>query len=151
MSATFYTWVLMQAAPPTLSTADAANPSAGTLGRDLAMSINTRELLQSGGDLYLTTGLEAIRQAIDLKLRQVQGEWFLNILDGVPYLNDRILGKSTQNFADVEAVFRAALLEVEGVDAVTSLTLAFDRQTRTLAVSWVVKAALGLLKGQTVV
>ena len=130
--------------------AEATDPNAINVRRDLQINLNTRQFVLVNGDLALCTGMTALRQAIDLALKQIQGEWFLNALDGLPYTTD-ILGKNTQKLADIEARYRARLLAITGVDSVTSLQLVYDGSSRRLTVTWVLTSAFGQLKGLTVV
>ena len=78
-------------------------------------------------------------------LRQLAGEWFLDLDYGLPYF-EQILVKNP-NLPSVQDIFRRAILSVKGVSSVERITLSLDTTQRTLSVSWVVLTDLGLLVG----
>ncbi len=109
------------------------------------------------GDLRMTTGVEAVMQGANIRLRQVAGEWFLNLARGVRYFErdgvaarDAILG---QKFDRAKAIreFRRALLgdvslgieAVPGIVELLALDAKFDGKTRTLTVTWQARTEFG--------
>lgn len=105
--------------------------------------------LTADGDLYrgatsmeLIAGLDAVVQAVRVRLLFYRGEWFANLDAGVPYLErdgvaaaDALLGQHF-NRAKAEAAFREAILDTPGIVEIKSLVVAFDGATRTLSVTW---------------
>jgi hypothetical protein len=78
-------------------------------------------------------GAEAVAQNVRSRLLLLQGEWFLDINAGVPYLQ-----KITVRPADLAftaAVLKQTILETDGVAEVTSFDLAMDQVARKLTVS----------------
>lgn len=102
---------------------------------DLKLNGN-RDLDLTAGAAILIDGASRVRQGIGIALRLWRGEYFLDSDAGVPYLTD-ILVKNP-NRSSIEAVLRAAIREVEGVDSIDSLTVTIDREARTLAVAFTV-------------
>jgi hypothetical protein len=113
------------------------------MAEDIAMNINTNDLVLQDGDLMLIDDAERVAQQILISLRFWYGEWFLNTSDGVPYL-EYILIKNP-NIAHVRQVLTEAIEQVEGVQSVDNMTIDFDRQGRRLAVDYAVTTNYGLI------
>ena len=113
------------------------------MAEDIAMNINTNDLVLQDGDLLLIDNAERCAQQILISLRFWYGEWFLNTTEGVPYL-EYILIKNP-NIAHVRQVLTEAIEQVEGVQSVDSMTIDFDRQGRRLAVDYAVTTNYGLI------
>jgi hypothetical protein len=60
---------------------------------------------------------QAVAQAVRTRLLLEQGEWFLNVLEGTPYLQS-ILGRHT--LATVDRALRARILQTPGVTGIVS-------------------------------
>jgi hypothetical protein len=115
-----------------------------SVARDIALdSSGDWEVLASTGDLRLVSDEEAIVQAVGIALQFVRGEWFLDLEFGVPYFQDVLIKNPSPDV--LHSVFRAAILGVKGISAVTSLVLSLDRATRTLSVTWSATSDVGLL------
>lgn len=78
------------------------------------------------GRIVLSTGADAARDRIYTALSINQGEWFLDAEKGMPYLGaDGILGgKKTE--AEVGAIIRREILNVDEIDRVISLSIDQD-------------------------
>lgn len=111
--------------------------------RDLKLDI-TGDFAIVNGDLVLTSGLDAIRQSLMIRLEFFQGEWFLDITAGLPYLQE-ILGVKNPNPNVLDAVFRKAILATPGITSINTLTITLDRATRRATVALSVNTDLGLL------
>lgn len=93
------------------------------------------DLNLTDGQFTLTDpGVVAIVQHIKTRLQFFQGEWFLDLREGLPWFQE-ILVKGP-NIPRVRALLRAAILETPGVSLVDQLDLALDTSTRTLTVTW---------------
>ena len=99
-------------------------------------------------DVKPITGAARIAQALGIRLRCWQGEWFLDTLHGVPYV-DSVLGK--QNPTLVTAVFRAQILSVQGVQRINNLELSIDPETRALSVVTKASSVEGLAEATIVI
>lgn len=105
--------------------------------------------LTDDGDLYRGTtrmemiaGIDAVVQAVRVRLQFYRGEWFADLGAGVPYLErDGVPASAAllgQHFSRAKAVaaFRAAILDTPGIVEILSLVVAFDGATRSLSVTW---------------
>lgn len=112
--------------------------------------------LDEDGDLIIplryVRGLAAVRQGILIRVRMFKGEWFLDLDQGIPYLEndsvpeaDALLG---QRFDEQKALsaFRRVISATPNVQSIQSLGVSFEGSTRTLRVEWRVKSALGVVE-----
>lgn len=112
-------------------------------------------LLDSTGDLVVTsdlqwsTGVSGISQGIRIALQLFKGEWFLDLDEGIPYLEregvpaDEALLGAKFNQGRAVAAFRDAIRRAPGVNTIVSLNVAFDRGTRKITASWIVRTEFG--------
>lgn len=110
---------------------------------DIAMDVNTNDIVLKNGDVLLIDNAERIAQQILISLRFWLGEWFLDTRQGVPYLA-YILVKNP-NEAHIKQVLTDAIKNVDGVDLVTNMDLSLNRIKRALTVEYTVKTSAGLL------
>ena len=110
---------------------------------DLAMNVQTGDLVVRNGDLMIVNNGERVAQQVLITLREWLGEWFLKTSDGVPYL-EYILVKNP-NEAHVRQALSEAIQSVEGVKGVTELEFAFNRILRTLTVSYEIDTDYGFI------
>lgn len=115
----------------------------GLRGRDLTFDPVTGDLAVVGGDLTMVSAGAAIAQEVNIRLQFLLSEWFLDITQGVPYLQVVLVKSPT--LAAVKSVLRDEILSSAGIDTITKLDLAFDQATRTLAVTWAATTNLGAL------
>jgi hypothetical protein len=137
--------------PPVYASVDFSSAETGEVTalprvRDLAYDHKTNRFFQSGGDLVLTRDRDAIRQAVQIRLSTILGEWFLATDAGVPWF-DRVLVKSP-NLRAIESVFRQKIETTPGILTVTALSVNFDRRIRKLSVNWTASTDLGELSGE---
>lgn len=101
-------------------------------------------------DLAWTYGVAGIAQDIKIAVQMIMGEWFADVLDGIPYwerdgiVSDRealLGGKYSQ--ARYEQVFRARIIKVPGVATVDEVIATFDTTTRAASVAWSVTTIFG--------
>ena len=105
---------------------------------------DSHDLALVGYDLVMATGIDLMRQRLKQSLLFFQGEWYLDIEDGVPYYQD-ILKKSPDQIA-VEAAFKTAIIETPGVTEITAFALKYDAPLRSLSLSFGVKTIYGNLQ-----
>ena len=110
---------------------------------DLAMNVQTGDLVVQNGDLMIVSNGERVAQQVLITLREWLGEWFLKTSDGVPYL-EYILDKNP-NEAHVRQILTEAIENVEGVKKVTELEFVFNRILRTLTVSYEIATDYGFI------
>lgn len=97
----------------------------------LAIDPITNDLfLRADGNLAIVERAEAVGQHVRQRLKTFEGEWFLDTMVGVPWL-DEVLGRSYDG-ALAEAVIKAEILDTDAVTEITSFSVRFDRRTRGL-------------------
>lgn len=99
-------------------------------------------LLDASGDLDLSKGVSLtedlptyVKQKILARLRFFLGEWFLDRRLGVPYFEKVFVNNPDITF--LTSLYRRIILGTRGVGGLESISLRFDRKTRTLFVSFV--------------
>jgi hypothetical protein len=93
------------------------------------------------GQLVLTTGTDAIRQDLAVRLRWFKGEWFLDRRTGVPWFQS-ILGHKAEDIT-IERIIRRVIQTTPGVEAILSLSITLDSTERELAISFRALATTG--------
>jgi hypothetical protein len=108
--------------------------------QDIYLNPLTHDLdLQNEQMRYITTQDEATRQRLAITLSAFKGEWFANILYGVPYLkNDNnpieLLGKGHKDLLDTE--IQRTILETEGVTGMSSFSSLEDKSSRQVTITF---------------
>lgn len=113
--------------------------------RDIRFDNQTKQFVMAAGGLTFTYDLDAVRQACEMVCNTFQGECFLDLDAGIPWFQ-QVLVKAPQLEA-IKQMLRAKLLAVTGVNAITSLTLNFNKQDRTLRVDFTCNSDFGELTG----
>lgn len=83
---------------------------------------------------FTADNVEAAVQSARLKFQFWRGEWFLDVTQGVPYI-ELVFVKPT-NLPQLEALCRRILRSIPEIDAVPVVSLTHDRETRALTVDW---------------
>lgn len=73
---------------------------------------------------------EAVGQVVQTRLKLWLGEWFLDVLEGTPYLQG-VIGKNSQ--VTSENVLRARILGTQGVKQILSFSSNIDPNNRKLS------------------
>jgi hypothetical protein len=94
---------------------------------------DNHDLALEGGRLVFLTGLDALRQIVKVTFLAHAGEWMLDTGFGVQY-RGRILVKNP-DFGLITAHLRTVAIGIDGVDAVKTLQLQHDPETRELTVN----------------
>lgn len=81
-----------------------------------------------------------VGQAVYTRLKLLQGEWFLDVTDGVPYLQ-KILGKHFGGNPD--AYIKQRILTTQGVTSIVSYSSSFDGNTRLYTVNVTINTVYG--------
>ena len=77
----------------------------------------------SSGGAELVTGLDASAQRLKIAMQSFQGDWFLDLADGLPYFG-RILIKNL-NEGDVQSLYFRQALRQPDVVSVDEISLTF--------------------------
>jgi len=116
---------------------------------DIAMDVNTNDIvLDEDGSIFMIDDAERVAQQILITLRFWFGEWFLDTTDGTPYL-EYILVKSP-NMNHIRQILTERIQSVEGVVAVLSMNLEFNRQERHLTVEYEANTNYGLVTDKVI-
>ena len=99
---------------------------------DLALD-STGDLDFTTNDLVVLSGVDAIRQELQIRYRYFLGEWFLNSEEGVPYFKHIL--KKNANDAQIRAVLLDVAKTTPGVVEVRSYAASLDGPTRVLTIT----------------
>ena len=107
--------------------------------------------LTKDGDLYIGPDgdfkvIDSIRQAIQIKLRWIRGEWCFNKATGTPYM-ESILVKNP-NRAIVEKAIRDQILSVDGVDSIGSISFSVDSKNHLMRCSFIANTTYGEIESE---
>ena len=109
---------------------------------DLALDATTNDLVFESRDLTTVTGIDLVRQRLNVILKLFKGEWFLDADAGIPYFQE-ILKKGV-DLTNVDAILRAEIIGTEDVNRFISYTpVALDAATRTISVAFTVDTVYG--------
>ncbi len=89
---------------------------------------------------FLRDTPETVAQAVVTRLDLWFGEWFLDQIEGTPYVQ-AALGKYTAE--TIEPAIRQRILETENVIAITGFGLQFDPDTRKVNIQATIDTAFG--------
>ncbi|WP_304154230.1 hypothetical protein [Megamonas hypermegale] len=129
-------------------TRDNRNKEGDLLAYDIALNVNTNDLVLQNGDLIIIDNAERVAQQILITLRFWLNEWFLDTRQGVPYL-EYILVKNP-NMSHIRQILTQQIQSVEGVKDIVSLDLDFRRVTRELYVYFEADTDYGLVTERAV-
>lgn len=111
------------------------------------MALGTDFLLTLTGDVDMTNGgstqVVSISQAIQKKFRLIKDEWFADLSAGVPYYEE--VWVKDPEIAHLEQIFKSTALELAEVKSVISMTLDYNKTTRTLLVRFEVDTIEGVI------
>lgn len=93
---------------------------------------------------FLANSPQCVAQAVSTRLKLWQGEWFLDVTDGTPWLQS-ILGRS-QN---PDAYIKQRILGTPGVTAITAYSSTYVGATRKLTVSCTLSTLYGPVAFET--
>ena len=110
---------------------------------DLALNVDSWDLVFHNNDLMMIDNAERIGQQIKITLQFWFKEWFLDTTKGIPYL--QYICVKNPNLQHIRQIFRNAIMSVEGVDSVTELTLSVNAKERILSVTYTANTSAGLL------
>jgi hypothetical protein len=89
----------------------------------------------------ISTKTEDLAQRLKIKLLLFKGEWFLDEDYGIPYFQDIFVKGTTKE--DVDDIFRVAISNEIGVDALLTYESIYTTATREFSVAATVKTTEG--------
>ena len=106
------------------------------------------DLMLIGGTFLLTSDADArgtnpVLQAIMQRLRMFQGEWMLDVTDGVPWYQ-QIFAKGARQ-VDIDAILQDCILKTDGVVQLTAYKSTLSPANRTLVVSFACNTSHGFV------
>jgi len=113
-----------------------------------ALDANGDYTFGRGQGNFLINSPACVAQAVQTALLLKQGEWFLDTTVGVPY-DTKVLGYGTSSTYDL--TIREAILNVEGVTAITSYSSSRDPKTRRLTINATISTKYGATTISTVI
>lgn len=96
---------------------------------------------QQAGNFYANVPA-AVAQAVNTRLKLIQGEWFLDTTEGVPY-DTQILGMG--RVASYDAAIQTAILDTPGVNGIIAYASGVNTTTRKAAVSCTIDTIYGVV------
>jgi hypothetical protein len=115
----------------------------GVILYDLALNVDSWDLVFHNNDLLLIDNAERIGQQIKITLQFWFEEWFLDTTQGIPYLEYICI--KNPNLQHIRQIFWEAIQSVPDVDSVTELTLNVNAKERILSVTYTANTSAGLL------
>jgi hypothetical protein len=112
--------------------------------QDIALMPNGDLLLDAQG-LHWVSGIDAVVQAVLIRIRLFFREWFLNQDIGVPYFEELIGDASKVPGVEdrARAAFAAQILDAPGVVEILQLNVVVDSGGRKMTVTFQVRCAFG--------
>ncbi len=95
---------------------------------DIALDPATGDLLLVNFGAQIVTGIDQIAQNLAIRLRFIQGEWYLNILVGIPYYQYFFIKNPNQ--IQVESFLKDEIVNTNGVEQITSFSSDYDANHR---------------------
>lgn len=115
---------------------------------DFALDPKTGDLVFKDYDLALVGGVDQIAQNLAIRLRFIQGEWYLNILAGVPYYQYFFIKNPNQ--IQVETFLKDEISNTPGIIDITSFSSNFDGVNRKYTVNFGCRSIDGTLEMEQV-
>lgn len=101
---------------------------------DLALDPSNGDLIIVDFDLAIVSSTDQIAQNLAIRLRFIQGEWYLNILDGIPYYQYFFIKNPNQ--IQIETFLKDEISNTNGVVEITSFSSDFDGLSRKFTVNF---------------
>lgn len=101
---------------------------------DIALDPSTGDLVFENFDLALVSDVDQVAQNLAIRLRFIEGEWFLNIFAGIPYYQYFFIKNPNQ--IQVETFLKDEISGTNGIQQITSFSSDFDGQSRKFIVNF---------------
>jgi len=85
-----------------------------------------------GSANFLIDSPAAVAQSVLTRLRLLQGEWFLDVTEGTPWLQE-VIGYGTKSLYDM--AIRQRVLDTEGVTSIDAYLSNLDPRSRHLSIA----------------
>lgn len=111
---------------------------------DLALDPKSGDLVFKDFDFALIGGVDQIAQNLAIRLRFIQGEWFLDILAGIPYYQYFFIKNPNQ--IQVETFLKDEIANTAGIIDITSFESDYDGSKRKFYVNFGCRSVNGNLE-----
>ncbi len=111
--------------------------------KDLALTKNGDLYIGPDGDFQI---IDSVRQALQIKLRWLKGEWVFNNAMGTPYLQE--IFQKNPNLTLIEKILKEQILSVNGVHEIVSFELSTDAKSRILSCKFEVNSTEGEIESE---
>jgi hypothetical protein len=107
---------------------------------DIFLDPNTNDIKLDNQIMRLTTSIEELsRQRVQIWLGIFKGEWFVNILAGIPYLSndnnpEQLLGVTSKETFDL--AIKTGITTRSGIVELLSYSSTLDNSTRVITISF---------------
>lgn len=112
--------------------------------KDMALDPKTGDLLLIENSAALVEDVDQIAQNLAIRLRFIQGEWYLNIFAGIPYYEYFFVKEPNQ--IQVESFLKETIANTRGVEEITSFSSDYDGQYRKFSVAFSAKTIAGAIE-----
>lgn len=106
--------------------------------KDIALDPTTGDLVFENFNFEIVDGVDQVSQNLAIRLRFMLGEWFLNILAGIPYYEYFFIKNPNQ--IQIETFLKNEISNTRSVTEITSFSSNFDGATRLFTVVFGCKA-----------
>lgn len=100
------------------------------------MPLGHDTILDEDGDLDFSSGdgrlVVSLPQRISIVIKTIFGEWFLDEALGIPYFEE--IWVKAPDLQRITAIFRSAVLAIEGVDEILAFKVVYNPAERNLLV-----------------
>lgn len=97
-----------------------------------ALDANGDYTFGRGAGNFLVNSPNTVRQSIQTRLALLQGEWYLNTIDGTPWLQQILVKGAVSKVYDL--TIQTRILGTQGVSSIISYSSTVDPIKRTLTV-----------------
>jgi len=111
---------------------------------DIALDPKTGDLAFANFDFSLVGGVDQIAQNLAIRLRFMQGEWYLNTLAGIPYYQYFFIKNPNQ--IQVDTFLKDEISNTPGIIDITSFSSNFDGVNRRFGVNFACISVDGTLE-----
>jgi len=101
---------------------------------DIALDKKTHDLIFEDFDFKLYEETDQIMQNLNIRLRFFLGEWFLDILQGLPYYESFFI--KAPNLIHADAYLKNEILTTRGIVEITEFETSFEPKKRVYRVKF---------------
>ncbi len=110
------------------------------MAKDIYLDPNTNDISLVNGTMRVTSNIEeSSRQQVQINLGMFKGEWFANVLAGIPYLKNDYNGVQLLGAADktlIDVAIREGITSRENITQIIAYDSTVDTNLRELSVSF---------------